>query len=285
MRHIFFLFFLIFSSVMLSAQNFYSVNHLCGTEYISDNKVTVKPEGNPNSYMTGGVSPYWIGNNKRINCYKFLFEKPVYTIKIHISAINPGEIISIAINEKQYALEAVNISEYNSEHFNTKKAELENGKIVFNANYDEIAETEVTISNGAPIKSVQVSHMNAIRDGAIFDLAFSYDIISKSSAQAKDATVGSINGINKLISGTTGIEVYPNPNNGSFTLYGKLINDAVASIEVSDATGKIIYRGSAVPSNTELNTKVNLSELPNGIYVINVLQNGQLRSDHFTITR
>jgi hypothetical protein len=65
------------------------------------------------------------------------------------------------------------------------------------------------------------------------------------------------------------VSLYPNPNNGSFTLSYQLREDGEAELIVEDVTGKLIYQ-------TKLNTKsnsmdINLKNTRNGIYFVKVM--------------
>jgi len=64
--------------------------------------------------------------------------------------------------------------------------------------------------------------------------------------------------------------LYPNPNNGIFTLNvttGKFEN-AKATIQVVDMMGKVVYQTNAVVNNGILNSRINNYNLSNGIYTV-----------------
>ena len=59
-------------------------------------------------------------------------------------------------------------------------------------------------------------------------------------------------------------EVYPNPSNGVLTISG---NNGIRKIDILDLTGKIVYSESVNETN---NTKLNLTNRLNGVYVVKV---------------
>jgi hypothetical protein len=64
--------------------------------------------------------------------------------------------------------------------------------------------------------------------------------------------------------------LYPNPNNGIFTLNvttGKFEN-ARATIQIVDMMGKMVYQTNAVVNNGILNSRINNNNLSNGIYTV-----------------
>ena len=60
------------------------------------------------------------------------------------------------------------------------------------------------------------------------------------------------------------MEVYPNPNNGEFVI---TTSNEVMNVTITDVRGKVVYSNNSVNNNM---INVNLSDLENGMYVINV---------------
>lgn len=71
-------------------------------------------------------------------------------------------------------------------------------------------------------------------------------------------------GVNNISGSVSKVAVYPNPNNGVFTV--SLEGSAVKTIEVTDITGRVVL---TTNSSTDL-TDVNISELANGVYYVKV---------------
>jgi hypothetical protein len=72
------------------------------------------------------------------------------------------------------------------------------------------------------------------------------------------------------------IHLYPNPNNGIFTLNYQLKNVANAEVIVEDVTGKLIYQKKL---NTEItDTVLQLTDAKNGIYFVKVMNGKEILS-------
>jgi len=72
----------------------------------------------------------------------------------------------------------------------------------------------------------------------------------------------------KAIASKTSIKVYPNPNNGEFTI--ELTNINNSNITITNVLGQIIKTQKA-----ELMNQINLNAIDKGIYFINVIENNQ----------
>jgi hypothetical protein len=86
------------------------------------------------------------------------------------------------------------------------------------------------------------------------------------------ANVNQLNSINL-------ISIYPNPNNGSFTLDGKTSNNDPVKLAIINSIGQTLYHDIIKPENHELNTQLNV-QLPQGIYILK-LDNQTIR---FTVS-
>jgi hypothetical protein len=76
--------------------------------------------------------------------------------------------------------------------------------------------------------------------------------------------------------------VVPNPNNGSFTLLGK-VAETVAGIRVTNITGQTVYNSTVQIAGQELNEKLNLGTLPAGLYIITVNTTSGANTLHFSV--
>ena len=75
------------------------------------------------------------------------------------------------------------------------------------------------------------------------------------------------------------IKLYPNPGNGSFTI--QFSNNALREIEITDAIGRTV-----LPLTTIIGQKhFNLNQLSNGVYLLRVFENKQLKSLKFTVVK
>jgi hypothetical protein len=68
------------------------------------------------------------------------------------------------------------------------------------------------------------------------------------------------------------IKLIPNPNKGDFMIKGSLssVTDEEASIEVTNMIGQVIYRSNVTIHNGEVNERIQLSSLANGMYLLNL---------------
>ena len=71
-------------------------------------------------------------------------------------------------------------------------------------------------------------------------------------------------GINELSNSQNDITAYPNPNSGVFNIESK--QGGVKSIDIYDVTGRNVYSGTMNNSTT----KINIGEMPNGVYSVKV---------------
>ena len=67
-----------------------------------------------------------------------------------------------------------------------------------------------------------------------------------------------------------GIEVYPNPNNGQFTVSLHLLADARVQLTLLDALGRQAYTENAFAASGNWRHAIDLDELPKGLYTLNI---------------
>ena len=68
--------------------------------------------------------------------------------------------------------------------------------------------------------------------------------------------------------------VYPNPNNGNFTIDLELLSDAPAFVKVNDASGKEVY-SEKVQGEQKHSLNVKLKKPAAGMYVVTIEQQGK----------
>ncbi len=85
--------------------------------------------------------------------------------------------------------------------------------------------------------------------------------------------------------GKVGIEVFPNPNNGQFTINLNAVDFNDATITVMDALGKEVYNKSNVSIQGTYSTKVDLSNNPQGVYFIVVSGNNKMFTQKVMLTK
>ncbi|MES2680899.1 MAG: T9SS type A sorting domain-containing protein [Bacteroidota bacterium] len=84
-------------------------------------------------------------------------------------------------------------------------------------------------------------------------------------------SVDECTGINEFASDANQIQAYPNPNNGVFTVMAN--GSSISAFEVTDVAGRIVLSGTPYA----IQTKINIAELPNGVYSVKVKTADALR--------
>jgi hypothetical protein len=73
------------------------------------------------------------------------------------------------------------------------------------------------------------------------------------------------------VSTTGGITVWPNPNQGAFTVKGSVgtTQDAIVTLELTDVLGQVVYRDQVTAPGGHLNTEIRPGhQLANGMYLL-----------------
>ncbi|MFN8315908.1 MAG: T9SS type A sorting domain-containing protein [Chitinophagales bacterium] len=77
--------------------------------------------------------------------------------------------------------------------------------------------------------------------------------------------------------------VYPNPNNGKFTVF--VSNDKASDVQITchNVIGEIVYTGDFQMNNGQLKTELDLTAVAKGVYIVNVKANGKTTYRKITI--
>ncbi len=83
------------------------------------------------------------------------------------------------------------------------------------------------------------------------------------------------------------IMLVPNPNNGSFSLKGTLgtSSNEEVNVEITNMLGQVIYTGKILPSNGSIDQKITLSNIANGMYLLNLGTGAERSVFHFVIAQ
>lgn len=83
------------------------------------------------------------------------------------------------------------------------------------------------------------------------------------------------------------LTLYPNPNDGDFTISGELSREQEMPYEIVNSIGMVVYRGKAETDvNLMVDEKINIENyLASGVYFIRILVEGELLELPFTISR
>lgn len=91
-------------------------------------------------------------------------------------------------------------------------------------------------------------------------------------------------GVTTIAQNEKSLSLFPNPNEGTFTLSGSNITTQL-NIEVVDMLGKVVYTGIATPQNGSINTQVTLDKtLANGMYLLRASSATGSEVLHFVVT-
>lgn len=75
--------------------------------------------------------------------------------------------------------------------------------------------------------------------------------------------------------GLSGLNFYPNPNNGRFNLQFKLAETGDANVAIYDLQGNIIYNETIPNFKGAYNKAIDLSNQTKGVYIVRITQNGR----------
>lgn len=62
--------------------------------------------------------------------------------------------------------------------------------------------------------------------------------------------------------------LYPNPNDGNFTLKGSVPTNDIMGIVIYNALHQVVYKQAVQPSDNFLNVKIHMPEVANGVYFL-----------------
>ena len=92
-------------------------------------------------------------------------------------------------------------------------------------------------------------------------------------------------GVTQVASASGSIQLVPNPNKGLFTVKGTLAttSDEEVTLEVTDMIGKVVYSSKVVARNGELNEKIQINNLANGMYILSVHSETESKVFHMVV--
>jgi hypothetical protein len=84
-------------------------------------------------------------------------------------------------------------------------------------------------------------------------------------------TISILLGIGSSIEALTGIQLYPNPNNGVFSIKGSALSGGEhLQFEVRDVTGRLIESGNIKPENNSFSKQITLGNVVPGLYLLRI---------------
>lgn len=151
-----------------------------------------------------------------------------------------------------------------------------------NSKGDNIVDNVEVVEIDAPsagVYTLTVSHKGSLQsdEGGIFDPKdqdFSL-IITGSSL-----TLGTAD--NAL---SNSLVVYPNPNNGEFTISfdSNLNNNSDVKVDIYDISGRLVYENSFIHDSVRFNKTINLSGVASGVYIANISKGNNITSQKIII--
>lgn len=274
-----------------NAQESIQVTHLKGMEQVGNNQVTVTGYGERATNANfDGVVPYHIGNKDRINGYEFDFSEPVKSIQIHLTAINFAEEIEFGINGSKYNLFDQNITTYAPKGRSSIKPIIDDGIITYQ-NEIGMASATITIAPGYDINSLYVHHLNGKAAGSVFDLSIisgsTFDNVNGNGNNGNNGrdVAASIGG-SSLATGAQLLQIFPNPNNGEFTLTGSGYTSEKLALQIVNVSGQVVYEQQVTPYHQKVSEKISLAQsLPSGLYTLYLIDGEQKDIVRFTLSR
>lgn len=118
------------------------------------------------------------------------------------------------------------------------------------------------------------------------DMVSSLECVTQKTVTSRQITTG-VDELNSEI--FSDLRLFPNPNTGQFTITGmmseSLTNEDVL-VRITNSVGQVIYNKSYRVSGNELSLPVVLEEsITNGLYMVNIMVNGEMTSMRFMINR
>ncbi|MDG1158311.1 MAG: T9SS type A sorting domain-containing protein [Flavobacteriales bacterium] len=102
-------------------------------------------------------------------------------------------------------------------------------------------------------------------------------VTDENGCEVATEAVSVLVGIGELLNRVS-LSVYPNPNNGMFTLNIEGLNGEAVNFDVVDAIGKTVASEQFNSVNASFQHQMDLSNLANGLYYLNIQLNGSVKS-------
>ncbi|MEX1132721.1 MAG: T9SS type A sorting domain-containing protein, partial [Flavobacteriales bacterium] len=129
--------------------------------------------------------------------------------------------------------------------------------------------------NGEPIDGATDADLTASSNGVYTVTTTNENGCSATSAPFTVSTVGIAE------TAGTGFNVYPNPNNGQFTIQLEGVIGSTTLYTIHDATGRVVKQGSLLSTATV----VELPDARAGMYFLQVVQNGVNTTHRIVVAR
>ncbi len=92
--------------------------------------------------------------------------------------------------------------------------------------------------------------------------------------------------VNDLHTTIGNLSLFPNPNNGGFTLSGDVQTNGTISYDVFDVTGRMICSGTTLPTKGKIEQRIDLDKnIPSGIYLLKLYAGNQREVMRFSVVK
>jgi|GEM_PF-6640227 len=81
------------------------------------------------------------------------------------------------------------------------------------------------------------------------------------------------------------LDLYPNPNNGKFTIKGITQTDATLTLNIYNHLGRLVYKGSVTPDKSKFHKEIELGGYASGVYMMQLISSVERRTVRFTLIR
>ncbi len=102
-----------------------------------------------------------------------------------------------------------------------------------------------------------------------------------------DANGGSSSAITHLLVNAAPIEagLFPNPNNGTFTVKGTLgtTRDAAVTYEITNMLGQVVYTNNTIAAGGIISAQISMSAFTSGMYMLNIKSGNETKAIHFVV--
>lgn len=217
------------------------------------------------------LQPIHTGVRYEVSFFVSLADDFKYAVKTLGAYFSP-----VAITQTQYEIDNLNIV-----------PQIVNASVILDSkdSWQEVRDTFVSrVGGGERFLVIGNFNLDVVSDTVLLETGLhdhSYYYIDDVSVVAIDSVPSSIT---ELEEKDNGLLIYPNPNNGLFTLTYGLNEQQTGEIQIFDMVGKKVF---AQQLNVESNSMhIDFSEMNAGIYLIRLEVNGQvLQSERISIVK
>jgi len=157
-----------------------------------------------------------------------------------------------------------------------------NIQYAFNESFDNAI--MLTLANTNSTSTESYTFPNAIDSAAVvyWRVRANINAVSSDWSDARSFTIAGT-GINDVESFAS-VEVYPNPNNGSFSISFANAESANVNVQIIDIIGQVVYNENVNVGNG-INSKMINANLPEGVYILKLQQEEKIYTDKITIRK